>query len=245
MCYECHEVVLHNPVLSESQLDLLSRRFTGRTFEEKVVIFNQIIGRGLAAILGAEEGFPMSTAFGTGEPLLTAEQFAVRPDPGYPEELVRGRIVAMPMPRQRHGEICGRVVRILGNWVEEKDLGRVLSNDTGVITERDPDTVRGADVSFCSYTRMPQGPLPDYYLDVAPDLVVEVVSPSDRWPKVLAKVAEYLDAGTAAVLVLDDARRVAHLYRADGATLLLAATDELTVPEMLGDFSVKVSQFFE
>ena len=187
----------------------------------------------------------MSTAFATGAPLLTAEQFAQRLDPGYPEELVRGRVVPMPMPRPRHGEICGRVVRILGNWVEEKDLGRVLSNDTGVITERDPDTVRGADISFYSYARVPRGPLPDHYLEIAPDLVVEVVSPSDRWPKVLAKVAEYLDAGTSAVLVLDDSRRVAHLYRADGATLLLGVADELTVPEMLGDFSVRVGRFFE
>ena len=187
----------------------------------------------------------MSTAFAITEPLLTAEQFAQRPDPGHPEELVRGRVISMPMPRPRHGEICSRVVRILGNWVEEKDLGRVLSNDTGVITKRDPDTVRRADISFYSYTRVPRGPLPDHYLDVAPDLVVEVVSPSDRWPKVLAKVAEYLDAGTSAVLVFDDSRRVAHLNRADGATLLLGATDELTIPDLFGSFSVSVGRFFE
>jgi Uma2 family endonuclease len=187
----------------------------------------------------------MSTALAPSGPLLTAEQFAQRPDPGHPEELLRGRVVPMPMPRPRHGEICNKVGRILGNWVEEKDLGRVLSNDTGVITERDPDTVRGADIAFYSYARVPRGPLPDHYLDVAPDLVVEVVPPSDRWPKVLAKVAEYLDAGTSAVLVLDDSRRVAHLYRADGATLLLGAMDELTIADLLGDFSVSVSRFFE
>ena len=187
----------------------------------------------------------MSTAAASSEVLLTAEQFAQRPDPEYPEELVRGRVVPMPIPRPRHGETCNKVGRILGNWVEEKDPGRVLSNDTGVVTERDPDTVRGADISFYSYARVPRGPLPDHYLDVAPDLVVELVSPSDRWPKVLAKVAEYLDAGTSAVIVLDDSRRVAHLYRADGATLLLGATDELTIPELLGDFSVSVGRFFE
>src|SRR5437763_12700644 len=122
----------------------------------------------------------------------------------------------MPMPRPRHGEICARTVRILGNRAEEGDLGRVLSNDTGVVTERGPDTVRGADVSFYSFARVPKGPLPDRYLDTPPDLVVEVLSPSDRWLKVLAKVAEYLDAGTTVVLVLDDQRRLAHLYRADG-----------------------------
>src|SRR5271165_889101 len=124
-----------------------------------------------------KEVFAMSTAFATTEPLLTAEQFAQRPDSGHPEELVRGRVVPMPMPRPRHGEICKKVGRILGNWVEEEDLGRVLSNDTGVITERDPDTVRGADISFYSYARVPRGPLPDRYLDTPPDLVVEVLSP--------------------------------------------------------------------
>ena len=129
----------------------------------------------------------MSTASVTTPALLTAEEFAQRPDPGYPEELVRGRIVPLPMPKPRHGEICNRVGRILGDCAEDRDLGRVLSNDTGVITERGPDTVRGADISFYSFARVPKGPLPDRYLDTPPDLVVEVLSPSDRWPKVLAK----------------------------------------------------------
>ena len=187
----------------------------------------------------------MSTASVTIPAVLTAEEFARRPDPGYPEELVRGRIVPMPMPKPRHGEICGKAVRILGNWADDHDLGRVLSNDTGVVTERGPDTVRGADVSFYSYARVPKGPLPDRYLDTPPDLIVEVLSPSDRWPKVLAKVAEYLDAGTNLVIVLDDPRRQAHMYWADGTIRLLGADDELTIPEMLGEFRVRVGRFFE
>jgi Uma2 family endonuclease len=71
------------------------------------------------------------------------------------------------------------------------------------------------------------------------------LSPSDRWPKVLGKVAEYLDAGTTVVLVLDDQRRMAQLYRADGMTRLLGADEELTIPDVLGDFRVRVSRFFE
>jgi Uma2 family endonuclease len=96
-----------------------------------------------------------------------------------------------------------------------------------------------------SFARVPKGPLPDRYLDIPPDLVVEVISPSDRWPKVLAKVAEYLDAGTTAVLVLDDQRRLAHLYRGDGTTRLLGADEELAIPDLFGDFHVRVGQFFE
>jgi Uma2 family endonuclease len=187
----------------------------------------------------------VSTASLTSATLMTAEEFAARPDPGYPEELVRGRIVPMPMPKPRHGQICGCAYYLFRNHIEAQDLGHLLSNESGVVTERGPDTVRGADISFYSYARVPKGPLPDRYLEVAPDLVVEVLSPSDRWPKVFGKVAEYLDAGTTVVLVLDDQRRVAQLFRADGTTRLLDADDELTIPDLLGDFRVRVGRFFE
>jgi Uma2 family endonuclease len=187
----------------------------------------------------------MSTASFSPPAVLTAEQFAARPDPGYPEELVRGRIVPMPVPNPRHGEICGQAYFLLRIHIAAQDLGRLPSNDSGVVTERGPDTVRGAGVSFYGDARVPKGPLPDRYLDVPPDLVVEVLSPSDRWPKVLAKVAEYLDAGTTVVLVLDDERRMAQLFPADGTTRSLGAEDELTIPDLLGEFRVRVGQFFE
>lgn len=70
----------------------------------------------------------------TAEALMTAEEFGQRPDPGYPEELVQGRIVAMPPPDRKHGFVCLKAGRILGNFVDEHDLGRVMSNDSGVIT---------------------------------------------------------------------------------------------------------------
>ena len=151
--------------------------------------------------------------------LLTAEQFAQRPDPGHPEELVRGRIVPMPVPKPRHGQICGNAYFFIRSHAEANDLGHVLSNNSAVITERGPDTVRGADVAFYSYARVPRGPLPDGYLPVVPELVVEVVSPSDRWANVLAKVAEYLEAGVSAVVLLNDDRRQAQVFRADGTTV--------------------------
>jgi Uma2 family endonuclease len=177
--------------------------------------------------------------------LLTAEEFGRRPDPGYPEELVRGRIVRMPLTKPRHGQICAKAVRILGNYADEHDLGHVLSNDSGVITERGPDTVRGADVAFYSFARVPKGPLPTEYLDVAPELVFEVRSPSDRWAAVLAKVVEYLNAGVAVVCVLDPEPETALLFFADRPARVLAADEEWAVPELLGDFRVPVRRFFE
>lgn len=188
----------------------------------------------------------MSTAANASPALLTAEEFAERPDPGHPEELVRGRIVPMPMTKPRHGEICGRTDRVLGGFVDEHDLGRVLTNDSGVITERGPDTVRGADVAYYSFARVPKDPLPDRYLDVAPELVVEVLSPTDRWPKVMVKVGEYLAAGVLVVLVLDDERRAAHVFTAEGANRILASAEELTLPELFGDaFRARVGRFFD
>ena len=135
--------------------------------------------------------------------LMTAEEFGKRPDPGYPEELIRGRIVAMSVPDKRHGYVCLKVGRILGDFVDEHDLGRVMSNDSGVITEREPDTVRGADVSYYSFNRLPKGPLAPGYGNEIPELVVEVRSPGDRWRDIQKKVAEYLEAGVLTVVVLD------------------------------------------
>lgn len=181
----------------------------------------------------------------TAEALLTAEEFGRRPDPGHPEELVQGRIVPMPPPKPRHGQICAKVVRLLDRHAEDHDLGHVLSNDSGVITERDPDTVRGADVAFYRYARVPRGPLPDGYLNVPPDLVVEVRSTEDRWRLVLEKVNEYLRVGVTVVIVLDPESRSAHLFHADRAPRTLGPDDELAVPDVLGDFQVAVARFFE
>ena len=150
----------------------------------------------------------------------------------------------MPLTRPRHGQLCARAVRILGNHADEHDLGHVLNNDAGVITERGPDTVRGADVAFYSFARLPKGPLPASYGPEVPELVIEVRSPSDRWPAVLAKVAEYLNAGVFVVCVLDDESRTAHLFYADRPGRILGPDDELMLPDLLGDFRVPVRRFF-
>jgi Uma2 family endonuclease len=183
----------------------------------------------------------MSTASATA-PVLTAEAFAERPDPGYPEELVRGRIVPMSVPDRRHGQVCSNSLFLIRSYVDSHELGHVLCNDAGVITERNPDSVRGADVAYYSYGRLPRGPLPRSYGPEVPELVVEVRSKNDKWPKVLAKVAEYLDAGVSAVVVLDDERRTAQVFTADG-TRFLGPDDELTIPEVLPGFAVALRRF--
>ena len=181
----------------------------------------------------------------TTEALMTAEEFGQRPDPGYPEELVQGRIVGMPPPDRKHGFVCLKAGRILGNFVDEHDLGRVMSNDSGVITERGPDTVRGADVCYYSYARLPKGPLATGYGPEVPELVVEVCSASDRWLEIHEKVAEYLGAGVLMVVVLDPEPQTAHVFAADGPPMMLGPEDELVVPGILEGFRVRVGRFFE
>jgi Uma2 family endonuclease len=185
--------------------------------------------------------FPMT---GTTTP-LTAQEYLRLPDNGQPTELVRGRVVTRNLPTPRHGQICSKVSRLVGNFADEHRLGHVVTNDSGILTAHDPDTVRGADVAFYSYARVPPGPFPQGYLDVVPELVFEVRSATDLWKKVLVKVGEYLEAGVSIVCVLDEQTRTAQLFYADELPRTLSEADELTFPDVLGDFRVMVGRFFE
>ncbi len=179
------------------------------------------------------------------EKLMTAEEYCRLPDNGQPTELVRGKVVPVNMPRPRHGEICVNVVYLLKRHLDDYSLGRVVSSDTGVPTEHDPDTVRGADVAFYSYARVPAGPLPSKnYLAVPPEVVFEVRSPFDRWRAVLTKVAEYLNAGVGIVCVLDDSSETVHLYTADDPVRVLTGEQTLTLSGVLPDFQIEVRRFF-
>lgn len=177
--------------------------------------------------------------------LMTAEEFLRLPSEGRPRELVRGRIVYMNVPPPRHGQICSKIDRIVGNFADEYSLGHVVVNDSGVRTERGPDTVRGADVAFYSYGRVPPGPFPQGYLPVVPELVFEVRSPTDRWSAILAKVAEYLEAGVTVVCVLDQMTEQCRVYRSDDPGQELTAEQELALPDVLPEFRVVVRRFFE
>ncbi len=179
------------------------------------------------------------------EGLLTAEQYRCWPDHKRPTELVRGRVVEMHVPAPRHGYYCGNVVALLHPYAKAHRLGRVMSNDSGVVTEREPDTVRRADVIFFSFARLPEGPLPDGYLDAVPEVIFEVRSPTDRWSKITRKVAEYLDAGVVAVCVLDPQTEALTVYRDDEFPRVLTAEEEFSLPGVLGGFRVLVRQFFE
>lgn len=180
------------------------------------------------------------------EGLLTAEEYVQLPNIGAPTELVRGRIVEMNIPSSHHGWLCLRIGKLLANYVDDHDLGRVLGNDAGMITERDPDTVRGPDISFFSYSRMPREASLEGYAQVAPEVAFEVRSPRDHWPKILERVSEFLNAGVLAVYVVDAKKEVITVFDAesDPPGRTLKGDDELTFPEPLGGLRIIVRQIF-
>ena len=187
---------------------------------------------------------PTTTAPAT-PPLMTAEEFIRLHGDESGVELVKGRVVRYPMPGAEHGEVCGNAYTFIREVAKPNGLGRVMSNDTYVRTL--PDTFRGADVCFISFARWPkEKPLPKGALEVAPELVVEVRSPTDRTGDIQIKVGEYLNAGVTVVLVLDPAIDAITVYReADEIPRRLHNGDELTLPDVLPGFSVAVRRFFE
>ena len=175
----------------------------------------------------------------------TAEEFIEREDLDAPVELVKGRIHQMPPPKPRHGLICMNIGYLLKAHAQQNALGHVFSNDACIVTVRNPDTVRGVDVGYISYAKIPTGMFPDGYLPVAPDLVVEVRSPSDRWKDILEKVVEYLNAGVTVVCVLDPTSETGRIYRSDRDEEQLKNGDLVRFDDVLPGFSVPLKQLFE
>ena len=168
--------------------------------------------------------------------LVTADEFSAMAHER-PSELIRGEIVEMTSPGSRHGKVCSNVSFLLETWARQQNSRWcVISNDAGVRTERDAETdsVRGPDVYAIRNDRLPDGELPVGHMSVAPELCVEVLSPSDRWPDVLSKVSELLRAGVHEMWVIDPAHRRVHLYRSDDEPTVLDPDENLTSTALPG-----------
>jgi Uma2 family endonuclease len=175
--------------------------------------------------------------------LLTAEEFAQR-HAGEFVELIDGKLEPTMPGGTRHGKICITLVRVVGGFIEDHKLGLVCSHDTFVLTRRNPDRVRGADLVYWSRERW-SGEVPDGIVDAPPDLVVEVRSPTDRWGDVQIKLGEYLNAGVRVVVLLDPKTATVYVHRQDELQQLLHNGDELTLPDVLPGFAVPIARFFE
>lgn len=171
---------------------------------------------------------------------LTADELLHVNLPDQRTELVRGVLVVREKAGFRHGAVTMRLAKGIADQVDARGLGLVLAADTGFKLATDPDTVRAPDIAFIRRDRLPD-PEPLGYLDLAPDLAVEVLSPGDRPGEVLAKVADWLDAGTRLVWVVDPTRRLVRVYRADGSQSVVAENDVLDGEDVLPGFACRLS----
>ena len=183
------------------------------------------------------------------EKLVTAAEFLALPDDGRRTELVRGKIIEMPPTQWVHGKVCLALASILSKYIDQFDLGHGSVNDSGVVTEENPDTVRGTDAAFCSFSRIPKDALPVGYWPESPEIVFEVLRPSDRPGKTLTKVTEYLDAGVIAIVVIDPEDYQVHVNAKDQPPRTFSYHDSLDLkqylPESLPPWTVPVHEFFK
>jgi Uma2 family endonuclease len=173
--------------------------------------------------------------------LLTAEEFFLLPDPadGSQQELVRGEIITMPPPGGLHGATCTKSVVKLGTFVYSGPGGTLVCNDTGFITERAPDSVRGPDISYWTKERLTE--IPVGYIEIAPDMLIEVLSPSNTRKKILAKLREYFARGVRLVWVIAPEDRTLTIYRTSDEGRLLHESATVTGEDVLPGFSCRVS----
>ena len=179
--------------------------------------------------------------------LMTAEEFydwSHRPENRDKlHELEEGEVVEVSLPGKRHGLVCANGVRVLGNYTHQKQNGNVFANDMGVILERDPDTVRGPDIALYLETT-PFEDQEQKYSESVPTMVVEVISPNDRWSKMQKRIMKFLEKGVKMVWLLEPDERSLTVYLPSQAPMVLEGDAEVTGFGVLPDFHCKVSDFF-
>jgi Uma2 family endonuclease len=176
--------------------------------------------------------------------LMTAEEFEAVAERLGACELVRGEVITLSPGGVPHSFLTASMVTLLGDWARRTHLGRVLTGEAGLITERDPDTVRGADVAYYSYERLPKGPLPKGFAAIPPNLVVEIIGEGQSWKQMLQKVGEYLRMGVDRVWVVDPQSQRVHVFRSDAEPIILSESDTIADEAILPGFSCSVEEFF-
>ncbi len=158
-------------------------------------------------------------------------------------ELVRGELIVMSPAGYDHGEIGQNILYFLQVHVRQNDLGSIVGPDTGFILQRDPDTVRSPDGAFVRKERAVT-PRPVKFWDGAPDLAIEVLSPSDSATEMDAKVQEYLDAGTTEVIVITPKMKLLKVFRHGQTATILRSGDLLRDLESVPGFECSVDEIF-
>lgn len=155
-------------------------------------------------------------------------------------ELVRGRLIVREPAGWAHGIVAMKIGTKVAAHVDQSGAGVVLAAETGFKIESDPDTVRAPDVAFVTRERAPLESTRGFPA-LAPDLAIEILSPDDRPGEVLAKIGDWLSAGTKLVWVVDPARRLARVYRSDGSEDTVTADGALEGEDLLPGFSCSLA----
>ena len=174
--------------------------------------------------------------------LITAEQLADRLDEFGRCELIRGEVVPVHASFGEHGEVAMNVAGPLHHHVRKQGLGRVYAAETGFTLQRDPDTVRAPDAAFIREDRVP--PPPRKFMDVAPDLVVEVVSSYDRASDVYQKIQQWIKFGCRLVWLVDPHTQTVTAYHPDGSARVHHKGETLEPGEVVPGFSLPVDEVF-
>ena len=186
----------------------------------------------------------MTTTTRTEAKLLTADDLLRLYGEGVRGELIRGVLCETMPTGHEHGKIVMNLGIELGNFVKPRQLGTLVASDSGVWLERDPDTVREPDIAFTSAEKIPLNARITGYAEVAPDLVVEVTSPSDSRREVHDKARMWLSHGVRLVWVVHPETRTVDVYRADGDAATIADHDTLDGLDVLPGFTCAVSDVF-
>ena len=176
---------------------------------------------------------------------LTAEQFAEQFADADFCELERGEVIHLMAGGWQHSSISSRVAWLLTDWARRTNAGRVLTNEAGLITARNPDTVRGVDVLYYSFERVPKGREPESFADVPPNLAVEIVGKGQSWQKMTEKAGEYLAIGADRAWIIDPRRQTLHVFRPDEPPQAFGLADTLTDEAVLPGFTCRIAEIFE
>lgn len=177
---------------------------------------------------------------------MTAEELLRLPTGmGERYELVSGELKTMSPAGSRHSRVAMRLGSLLEQAVRRDRLGATFGAETGFVLSCNPDTVRAPDAAFVAAARLPAGDLPDGYFRGAPDLAVEVVSPSEAAADIQRKVTEYFEAGARLVWVVYPDIRQGVVFRSVREGVALLGDDTLDGGEVIPGFACRVAEIFE
>ena len=159
-------------------------------------------------------------------------------------ELVSGDLIVMAPAGGRHGHVAYKAGLLIGNHVLRRNLGRMFAAETGFLLRRDPDTVRAPDAAFVSGERLATDEVPPGFLELAPDCVLEVVSPRDSQAAIRDKVADWMAAGTRLAWVLYPDTKSVEAHRRGQSPVAFSEADVLDGAPVFADFSVRVRDLF-